>query len=210
MKPKVLFLKGLPASGKSTFAKDFCKKYDNFIRVNKDDIRAMMTSAFSKVKEEIVLAMRDQAVVQALTHGFGVIVDDTNLESKHEIHIRKITEWWNKEVPFEVMFFDEPLSVCLERNRLRGNTVPEDVIISMAKRYGIGKEKISIAEFEPVIQDPTLDLAIIVDIDGTLADNGERNPYDFSRVSEDKPYGDMIELVRVLSETYEIIFVSGR
>jgi len=66
------------------------------------------------------------------------------------------------------------------------------------------------SEFEKVVQNPTNDNAIIVDIDWTLADNSHRDPYDFSKVSEDKPYGDIIELVRVLSQTYEIVFVSGR
>jgi len=37
----VLLLKGLPASGKSTYAKSLSSTC-NYIRVNKDDLRAMM------------------------------------------------------------------------------------------------------------------------------------------------------------------------
>lgn len=61
-----------------------------------------------------------------------------------------------------------------------------------------------------VIQDPTLPHAIIVDIDGTIADKWSRDPYDFTKVSEDTPYTDIIDLVKALSHTYTIIFVSGR
>lgn len=65
-------------------------------------------------------------------------------------------------------------------------------------------------QFEKVIQDPTKPLAIIVDIDWTVACKWDRSPYDWSRVSEDTPYADMCELVRVLWQTYVILFVSWR
>lgn len=38
--PKLLVLKGLPASGKSTYAKELVNK--GWKRVNKDDLRAMI------------------------------------------------------------------------------------------------------------------------------------------------------------------------
>lgn len=201
MKPKVIILQWLPASGKSTWAKEHCKKYPNFIRVNKDDIRAMMASDFSKPREEVVLAMRDQAIKSAIENWFWVVVDDTNFEQKHIDRIKGLSS----EV--EIKLFDTPLSVCIERNKNRENPVPQDVIESMARKYNVGKE---VNEFEKVIQDPTLTIAVIVDIDWTIADHWERNPYDMSTVLLDKPIGDMIELVKVLSETYAIIFVSGR
>lgn len=53
--------KGLPASGKSTWAKEFVAKNPNFIRLNKDDFRAMM-GGYSKDKEMVVLKMRDAAI----------------------------------------------------------------------------------------------------------------------------------------------------
>lgn len=164
-----------------------------------------MASDFSKPREEIVLAMRDQAIVSAVEKWFWVIIDDTNFEEKHKDRVRELIK--HRSIEFEEKFFDVPLSICLERNRARPNPVPDDVIISMAQRYNVGKEK---PEFEKVIQDPTKELAIIVDIDWTIADKWDRSPYDWSKVSEDTPIGDIIELVRVLSETYTILFVSWR
>jgi hypothetical protein len=57
--------------------------------------------------------------------------------------------------------------------------------------------------------------AVIVDIDGTLADMGKgieshRGPYDWSRVDEDRPVDDVVTIVRALSESFKIIIVSGR
>ncbi len=57
--------------------------------------------------------------------------------------------------------------------------------------------------------------AIIVDIDGTIANHigkeGARSHYDFSKVHLDLPHTDVIELITMLAESgYAIIFVSGR
>jgi len=52
---KVLILKGLPASGKSTYAKELVAK-GNWKRINKDDLRAMLDcSKWSKANEKFVL-----------------------------------------------------------------------------------------------------------------------------------------------------------
>jgi len=126
----------------------------------------MMTSEFSKPREDIVIAMRDQAVVSAVEKGFGVIIDDTNFEPKHKERIMTLIKH-RKQTEFVEKFFDVPLSVCLERNRTRPNPVPDQVIIDMAKRYNIGKE---VNQFEKIEMDPTLKMAIIVDIDGTVAE----------------------------------------
>lgn len=57
--------------------------------------------------------------------------------------------------------------------------------------------------------------AIIVDIDGTIADMqkdvpGKRGPFDWDRVGEDLPNENVIDIVYTLSTRYEIIIVSGR
>ena len=51
---------GLPASGKSTWAKDWISNHDNFIRVNKDDVRNMLNNGeYSPENEELVKTVRD-------------------------------------------------------------------------------------------------------------------------------------------------------
>ena len=53
--------------------------------------------------------------------------------------------------------------------------------------------------------------AIIVDIDGTVATRTGRTPYDYSRVLEDAPKPDVIEIVAKMWEAgYSVIFVTAR
>lgn len=62
----VTMLKGLPASGKSTWAKAEVERLNKkTVRVNKDDLRAMM-GVFDKVSERIVLELRDNLIAQSI------------------------------------------------------------------------------------------------------------------------------------------------
>ena len=73
--PKVTICRGLPASGKSTWA----KKQDA-VRINKDDLRDMLDNGkWSGKREKLVLDTRDSIMVKALRQGRNVIIDDTNL-----------------------------------------------------------------------------------------------------------------------------------
>ena len=67
-------------------------------------------------------------------------------------------------------------------------------------------------EIVPYVPDPAFPPAIIVDIDGTVALKGDRNPYDETRVSEDQPNMPVIEMVWAAAEHYEakVLFFSGR
>jgi predicted kinase len=77
---------GLPASGKSTWAKKLV--HDNpgqYKRVNKDDLRAMLdVSHFTNGNEQFVMDTQMFIISEALKQGKNVIVDDTNLSFKHQ------------------------------------------------------------------------------------------------------------------------------
>ena len=82
--PKLLVLRGLPGSGKTTYARDLVDKL-GYVRVNKDDLRKMLHNGqHSQSKEEMVLEIRDLIVINALKEGKNVVVDDTNIHPKHE------------------------------------------------------------------------------------------------------------------------------
>ena len=134
---QVIFLKGLPASGKTTWAKDMVNNDDDFMRVSKDDIRKMIGGQWSREKEILVQELEYELVLTGLQLGQSIIIDATNFNPDHELTFRALVNEFDAE--FEVKEFDTPLVVCLARNaRRKGRSkVPESVIIKMYKRnYG--------------------------------------------------------------------------
>ena len=199
---KVLLLRGLPASGKSTYAKELVSKNHNWVRVNKDDLRAMMNNGeFSwNLEKQIVKAERELAE-NALKLGKNVVVDDTNFNPDHVIFFSRLAYQYGAE--FEIKFFNTPLEECIKCDNKRPNGVGETVIRKMYNQYL--KPKPAVYERNDIL--PT---AIICDIDGTLAHMKDRSPFDWSRVGEDEVDPNIKSLLNKLKNKYFIILVSGR
>ena len=224
--PKVTICRGLPASGKSTWA----KKQDA-VRINKDDLRAMLDGGkWSGKREKLVIDTRDSIMVKALRQGRNVIIDDTNLHPKHINRISEVVEAQaqidGKEYSWEVKDFDIKLHDAIKRDVKREHSVGEDVIRNMWNQFirptkRIVKDPLDEVEAEladegsstvvstTVAQD--LPDAVIFDLDGTLADISGRNPYDASQCEYDKLVQPVYnDLVLHQKAGYKIIICSGR
>ena len=93
---RITLTRGLPASGKSTWAKKQLAR-GNIVRINKDDLRSMLNNGkWSKINEQIVLKIRDEATIAALNKGYNVIIDDTNLHEKHFQRMLEIAKDYTK------------------------------------------------------------------------------------------------------------------
>lgn len=133
-------LKGLPGSGKTTYAlQQVAKSGGRLKRINKDDLRAMIDGGtWSKERERLIREVRDMLIVRFLSSGYDVIVDDTNFFPDHERHMRNIAE--NLKANVEVMFLDVPVEECIARDALRDRPVGERVIREMYTMYLKNKE----------------------------------------------------------------------
>ena len=76
----IILTLGLPASGKSTWAKDQLQKYPGkYKRVNKDSLRDLLDNgSFNIENETFIEEVRDFIVQKAVVNGFDVIIDDTS------------------------------------------------------------------------------------------------------------------------------------
>lgn len=209
---------GLPASGKSTWAKEFIKGKKDWIRVNNDELGAMLFGElWAEGRSDPLEAMREHVIETAMNRGLNIVVDNTNLHPKHRAHFTQLIEAWNTQAAFDTGkakvnlyelevkdFTNVPVDECIKRNKKRDNPVPDRVIYQMYNAY-IRKEA------QGLVQDPKLPKAIIVDIDGTIADLGGRNPHVMSKCYDDLPVHHILDLVKSYKERgYEIIFVTGR
>ena len=127
----IYMLKGLPASGKSTYAESMM----NIKRVSKDDLRAMINQGeYTKENEMFILDVRNYLIERALELGFDVVVDDTNLNPEHEKALHALAEAHRSCV--EVVEINTPVEECIKRDIARSNPVGEDVIREMAEKHG--------------------------------------------------------------------------
>lgn len=199
---KVILTKGLPASGKSTWAKNMVSQSPGcYKRVNKDDLREMLDcSHFSKHNESFVLQIRDQIIVCALADHKHVIVDDTNLDPKHADHIRMLVKG---VATVEIKdFTDVPLDVCIERDNKRANGVGHKVIKRMYDQYLKPAPIVYTPPTTPVFAKDV----IICDLDGTLAHLNGRSPYDASTCENDI----LNTKVASLLKGRNVVLMSGR
>lgn len=222
MMPKqrlVTICKGLPASGKSTWAKDKAAKSQGATkRINKDDLRAMLDGGqYSKSNEAYVLKMRDAMIIEAMFEGKNIIVDDTNLHPKHVDRIMEIMDNHNNNVvmlglgyQYIISFKDftdvDPME-CIRRDNARANGVGHEVIMKMYNQY--------LKCEDPVVEqewDDNLPICIICDIDGTLANNNWRNPFDASEADQDGLITSTYDVLYTYHHTRDVTIVlfSGR
>ncbi len=138
---KILILQGLPGSGKSTYAEELMlNEKGKWKRVNKDLLREMLDfSVFNNKNEKLIVNTRDWLIEYFIHNNFSVIVDDTNLHSKH---VKRIIEIANQnDVEVKIMFIDTPLYECIERDSLRSKPVGEKVIRDMYNNFLLPKYK---------------------------------------------------------------------
>lgn len=223
---QVIMTVGLPASGKSTWAKKWVlEKPGERKRINRDDLRAMLDSGvWSPDNEQYIIGVRDALVLQALRKGKSVVIDDTNMRADNFKKLCDVIRGSGLSAVVMEKPFPIELEEAIARDAKREGTakVGEKVITDMWKKF-IGKHGklkdprsetiVGIANIgEPIEWVDGLPEAILCDLDGTLALMGDRSPYDASRCDElDKPNWPVIECVKAMyARGVKVIFFSAR
>lgn len=223
---KIILTKGIPASGKSTFAKELMVKERGWKRVNFDELRATIDNGiYSPENEKIILKVRDLIIQEALKNQMDVIVDNTHIKDngRHFNNICTLVESFGIDCQvFEKHFYID-VEEALERDAKRANPVGEKVIRTFWKEAGGQSFKHYKPRSETFLaatknndkqakHNPKAPPAIICDLDGSLATLNGRNPYDASECdtndSINLPVAETVKLYH--NAGYKIIFCSGR
>ena len=212
----VIITKGLPGSGKSTWALEYVKTHPDYKRINNDDLRRMFIGKNfgSDKQEKFISKIRNELITTCLSEGFSVVLDNTNLNPKRIQQIKDLVAQFNakkslmevgaKQALVQIQDFTNiPVEECIKNDLNRLHSVGKDVIMKMYNDY-IKKEIVQL------VQDPKLPHAIICDLDGTLALLNGRNPYDASTCEQDKINTPIFEILLKFKDKYTIIFCSGR
>jgi predicted kinase len=135
---KLLVLQGLPASGKSTYAKQLIAESitGSAMRINNDELAMSMFGVAydgNPKSSKLLAELRENLVRLAFSNGYElVIMDNTNLNPKTLESLKKLANSCGVDFELDKSFLSVPVAECLRRNALRANPVPEKVILEMA------------------------------------------------------------------------------
>lgn len=189
---------GLPASGKSTWARQ-----QNAVRVNKDDIRAELVQTgwtWSNKNEKDVIKIRDERIANALREGRDVISDDTNFAPVHRYRLKQLAQQHGAK--FVEKFFTIDVEEAIRRDTEREKPVGAVVIRKMAAQY---LPRLIV----PYVENPVLPWCVMCDLDGTAAIITERSLYDGAKCNLDMP-NNAVRSVLQRMEDFDIVYMSGR
>lgn len=219
MPGKIIILRGPPASGKTTLSMKLVETYHSkgteVLNLDRDSFRKLYYgSVVPGDFEDNITQMQDLLFEDVLSRGGVVIESSTNLQPKKYKRFVALAE--RNAAKLEHIDVVTTLDECVERDRLRGLAGGHSVEPAVIKRFfdmGFPEFPASPkqASYIPYVEDPSLPAAVMVDLDGTLAEKGDRDIYDQSRCGSDLPRPAVISAVRAaMLYGKQIIFCSGR
>ena len=142
---RIILTRGIPASGKSTWAKqEVLKDPEHSIRINRDDLRNMCGKYWVPTREHYIEACKGIILICAMNFQFDtIIIDEMNLNPKESGKLKGEIAMVNaafkggqdKYVVEIKDFTNVPLDVCLERDSKRENPIGEDIIKGIFNKY---------------------------------------------------------------------------
>ncbi len=234
MNQRIIVLIGISGSGKGTWAKDFIANSKDYVRVNRDSIREQLTGLPACVYnqnpkadlEKQVSDVQHEQIRYFLNKGKNIILDNTHLK---RATIDDILFKYTHLCDIELKWFDIDYKVAQRRVLLRDRGIsegefpsPEQASNSLSVAY-IERQSKEYMKLLGVIRehyypkvdysahfDLTKPTAIICDLDGTLAEAGDRNLYDRD-YENDHIVPAVCETIYALQQQgHHLIFVSGR
>ena len=217
---KLIFMIGLPGSGKSTLSKRMVAesvlgdKVTKLARVNKDDLRTMYHNGhFSKSNEDLIKQAEIKLIAELIMEGRDVVIDNTgNMLAKNRTNMAEAVRSL-VDIDLDIELNTDCVGVtpqtCIERDAQRDNPVGSKVIMKWWRtlvREGFDPR--------PIYEAPVgLPKIVLCDLDGTLAHANGRDFFDWDKVDTD--FVDdatriIIESLMSGGKVDQVIFFSGR
>lgn len=131
---KLIICRGIPASGKTFWAKQWVlEDPEHRVRFNNDDIRNMLGKYWVPSREPMVAAMKYGFVEKAMLLRLDIVVDNMNLNNKEIEYWRHWANLHNYDLEFKDFF--TPLQECIDRDSKRPNPIGEEVIRKTYEKY---------------------------------------------------------------------------
>ena len=221
MNKKLILTRGIPGSGKSTWARQWVEEDpENRVRINNDDLRNMLGKYWVTSRENLVSSIKKNMAEEAINRGYDIVVDNMNLNPKEVLFWKDMVKMANMDpdgYKYEIEFKDFfiPLEECIRRDAMRPNPIGEKVIRETWKRY---KHFIQTSEVERYVNNlrkyTGKPKCIVIDMDSTMCFNTTKRPWFGEGAAEgminDVPNIGMCDMIRKLQEDFVIVVATGR
>lgn len=213
---KAILTVGIPASGKTSWAEEYCKQ-TGAKNINRDDLRMRIFELsdyrdykFNKTNEEHVTMEQRKIIKSYAEAGRDIVISDTNLNKGRNQQLTNFLESLGYDVEeklFPVDFFE---AVKRDYNRRDRSPVGRAVIYRMYRAF------MEYIEFEKYVPNTNKPPAYMFDVDGTIASmfdkNGQRlrSPFEFDKVFGDSVIEPVVSVLKELDRKNRIIIISAR
>lgn len=207
VKPMAVITVGCSGSGKSTYAEGLTKK--GWVEINRDyhrfcnKERNWNTYKFTRQNEERVTAKWNKKLERTIEQKNNIVTSDTSLNKERALELKSRLEDAGYSVDFKVI--DVEFEELLKRDHQRAGGVGYEVLMKQFIQF-----KQNWCGVEPYKEQEGLPYIYICDIDGTIAEKGDRSPFDYTKVSTDIPITSVVRLIDGAHMESEVLFLSGR
>lgn len=149
-KPRLTLMVGLPASGKSTYAR-VLGEADNTTVLSSDILRKeLLGSEADQSNNDLVFKTLYERARALLKDGKNVVIDATNINAKDRK--RTLSNFSDLHIERFCYVMSTPVDVCIERDKNRDRTVGENIINKFLCRFEIpmyfeGFDEIAILQY---------------------------------------------------------------
>lgn len=225
----IIFTRGLPASGKSTWAKAWvAADPENRVRINKDTIRHELfgdATRHDKTASGLVAAEENNQIQKAVKAGKDIILDNTYVITPQVT--KKLKFLRNLKGVQNITHRDFPITLeeAKRRNSQRERQVPEEIMDGFSKFLGPkGQFPVFPGTYPttPVVLPETKNPTYAFDMDGTLVDtrdvvhwvqrDKDRDYDSFHRLSEFSPANESVKAIALSAKKrgYSVIITTAR
>lgn len=135
----LLMMKGLPKSGKTTYAKKWASEKHNRIRVSWTELLQMMGKEFRKERQTIAFDGALRMMMNALRQDMDVVLDECNLHGSEWGLFYAKAKLLGAHVEWHTMH--TPLDECLKRNEEAGCPLLNEQIVRLDEKWRMWLKK---------------------------------------------------------------------
>ena len=133
-KMKLIILTGPPASGKSTFAKQYIQEHPDTKIVSRDEIRHRF-GEYNHKHEKDVNKIELEETIKYMEEGVEIINDATNLNTKTRHKFENLAKQYNYNVEYKEFYVPFKVAIERDKNLDRDHHVGGEVLKRMYQKY---------------------------------------------------------------------------